>query len=103
MNHRGLGEVHASDMLVKEASLSRRSITAKTVNEELHALEASCQRIKRRLEANGKVKRGDCPTHEAWCARIDRHKKLGALLETQETKLALCIAAAQAGRTYRHR
>lgn len=88
MIHRGLGEVHASDMLVKEASLSRRAITAKTVNEEVASLLASCQRIKRRLDA---------------ASTSDKVAKLEDLFRKQETKLHLAIAAMNAGRTYRHR
>ncbi len=83
--HRGLGEVHASDMLVKEASLSRRVITAKRVEEEIASLLASCERIQRKL----KGKPGDV--------------KLTELFAKQELKLHLAIAAHNAGRTYRHR
>lgn len=71
--------------LVRAGELSTRVITAKTVNEELHSLQASCQRIERKLLA-----KPDCP-------------KLRDLLERQETKLAICIMAAKNGRVYRHR
>ena len=73
-----------TSLLVKAGELSTRVITAKTVNEELHALKASCERIKRKLERAPSAKLAD-------------------LLSKQETKLALCIMAAQDGRTYRHR
>lgn len=59
--------------------------TAKTVNEELVSLVASCERITRRLMA----KPGDA--------------KLADLLRRQRERLDAVIVAAQAGATWRHR
>ena len=64
---------------------SVREHTSKRVNEELHSLQASCQRIAKRLAG----KPGDA--------------KLTALLERQVATLNDCIVAAHEGRTWRHR
>jgi hypothetical protein len=62
-----------------------RTVTAKTVNDELVSLVASCQRIAKRLLG----KPGDA--------------KLTELLAKQQAKLDAVIVAAQAGATWRHR
>lgn len=62
-----------------------REHTAKTVNQELHSLVASCNRIYKRLQA-----KPDCP-------------KLAELLARQQATLDAAIVAAKEGRTWRHR
>lgn len=62
-----------------------REWTAKTVNEELHSLLASCERIAKRLAS-----KPGCP-------------KLTDLLARQQATLDKAIAAALEGRMYRHR
>lgn len=76
---------NSTDVLAREGCLSTRVITAKTVNEELHALARSCEKIRRRL-----LGKPNC-------------QELRNLLAKQETKLALVISAALDGRQYRHR
>lgn len=80
--------VTAHNVKTATPELSRRGITSKRVPEEVASLLASCQRIKRRLDA---------------ASTSDKVAKLEDLFRKQETKLHLAIAAMNAGRTYRHR
>ena len=79
-----------------------REHTAKTVNEELHSLEASCQRISKRLVAHKATLTKDF-TDSQFNDWQSKGFKLANLLDRQQAILDSAIVAAKEGRRWRHR
>ena len=80
-----MSDHNSPNYVVGKAEYRRQAITARTVNDELKIVGAAVAKAKRRLEAK--------PNDPA---RIAVYRHLAGTLEA-------VIAAAHAGRTYRHR